>query len=96
MEKQCHIQSILMLRVNDPPTINKGDPLKLHSYENIEARVAYNEMYEFENKPRKIYAIENSDMNQLDFHINEMMFLTTQYKVVNRFDNKDDFSHMKL
>ena len=53
-------------------------------------------MYEFEIKPRKSYAIKNSDMNQLDFPINEMMFFTAQYKVVNRFNNKDDFSLRKL
>ena len=85
-----------MLCASDPPTINNGDPMKLHSYENIEARVSYSEMYEFEEKPRKSYAIENSYMNQLDFPINEMMFLTTQYKVVNICENRDDFSHMKL
>ncbi|CAH1444082.1 unnamed protein product [Lactuca virosa] len=40
MEKQSHIQGILMLRASDPPRMNKGDPTRLHSYENIEARVA--------------------------------------------------------
>ena len=66
---------------NDPPTMDKGDPKKLHSYENIEARESYNEMYAFENKPRKSDAIENTDMNQLVFSINEMMFITEQYEI---------------
>lgn len=53
-------------------------------------------MYEFEKKPRKSYAIENSDLNQLDFPINEMLFLSSQYKVVERFKKNEDFIHMKL
>ena len=79
MEKQRHIQSILKLRQNDPPTLNKGDPRKLHSYENIEAMVVHGEMHNFQKKPKKSYAIDNSDLNQLDFPINKMMYLTSQY-----------------
>lgn len=60
MEKQRQIQSILRHRQSDPPHLNKGDPKKLHSYENIEARVAYNEMHEFVKKPMNSYAIEKS------------------------------------
>lgn len=82
MKRQRQIQSILRLRQNDPLHLNKGDPNKLHNYEKIEARVAYNEMHELKKKPRKSYAIENSYMNQLDFPINGMMFITAQYKIV--------------
>ena len=53
-------------------------------------------MYEFQKTPRKSYAIENSDMNQLDFPINDMMFITAQYKIIDQFKNQDDFTHMKL
>ena len=76
--------------------MNKGDPRKLRSYENIKARVAYSDMHEFDKKPRKSYAIEICDMNQLDFPVNEMMFLTAQYKTVDQFKDKYDFIHMKL
>lgn len=96
MEKQRQIQSILGLRQNDPPNHNKGDPRKLHSYENIKARVAYNEVHHFEKKPRKSYSIENSEMNQLDLPMNEMMIITAQYKIVDRFKNPDDFTHIKM
>ena len=51
MEKQRQIQSILRLRENDPPHMDKGDPKKLHNYENIEAKASYNHMYAFEKKP---------------------------------------------
>lgn len=53
-------------------------------------------MYDFEKKPRNSYAIENSDMNQLGFPVNEMMFLTAQYKIIDEFKDKDDFIQMKL
>lgn len=75
MDKQRQIASIPRLRQNDPLHLNKGDPKKLHSYENIEASISFNEMYEFEKKPRKSYSIENSDLNQLDFPSTKCCFL---------------------
>ena len=75
-KKQQHIQSTLRLRQNDPPTLNKGDPRKLHSYENIEVVVVHGEMHDFEKKPKKSYADNNSNMNRLDFSNNKMMYLT--------------------
>lgn len=35
-------------------------------------------------------------MNQLDFLINEMMFITAQYKISEKFENADDYTHMKI
>ena len=35
-------------------------------------------------------------MNQLDFPINEMMFITAQYKNIKKLPNEVDFSYVKL
>lgn len=75
MEKQIHIQSILRLRANDPPGLDKGDPTKVYHYENIEALVVSKEMHDFEKVPRRSYDIVNSNISQLDFPVNMMMFL---------------------
>lgn len=96
MEKQRHIQSILRLRQSDPPGLGKGDPKKLNIYENIEARVVYGEMYDFEKVPKKSFATENSDFNQLDFPINKMMFITSQYQIVDQFQDKEEFKRLKI
>lgn len=53
-------------------------------------------MYLFEKKPKKSYSITNIDMKQLDFLVNEMMFIITQYNIVEKFDNEDDFILTKL
>ena len=53
-------------------------------------------MYAFEKKPRKSYATSNSDMCQLDFPINEMMFITAQYKVSERFKDPDEYTYLKI
>ena len=91
IEQMRKVQSIMRLRVGDPPTMNKGDPEKLYSYETIESKVVGVEMYEFEKKPKVSYDIANSDKCQLDFPINEMLFITTQYKINEQFDNADDY-----
>ncbi|KAL7609544.1 hypothetical protein Lser_V15G13888 [Lactuca serriola] len=96
LERMRQVQSIMRQRAGDPPSINKGDPAKLYSYETIESKVVAREMYEFEKKPKRSYDIANSDHCQLDFPINEMMFITTQYKISEKFDNPDDYTHMKI
>lgn len=53
-------------------------------------------MHDFEKKPKKSYAIENSYTNQLDFSINEMMFINAQHQIVDKFENKEEFKHLKL
>lgn len=68
MEKQRQIQSILRQRENDPPGI--GDPIEHYCYEYIEVVVVTEEMHDFENVPKKSFAMENTNFNQLDFPIN--------------------------
>ena len=60
LERMRQVQSIMRQRASDPPTMNKGDPAKLYSYETIEAKVVGREMYEFE-KQKRSYDIANSD-----------------------------------
>ena len=67
--------------------MDKGDPKKHYSYESIESKIALNRMYDFAKKPKKNYSIANTDMSQLDFPVNEMMFIMGQYKIVEKFDN---------
>ncbi|XP_052619606.1 uncharacterized protein LOC128125976 [Lactuca sativa] len=96
MERLRQVQSIMRQRVSDPPTMNKGDPAKLYSYEIIESKVLGNHLYEFEKKPRKSYDVANSDRSQLDFPINEMMFITAQYKISEKLDNVDEYTYLKI
>ncbi|KAL7591219.1 hypothetical protein Lser_V15G33877 [Lactuca serriola] len=96
LERMRQVQSIMRQRASDPPSMNKGDPAKLYSYETIESKVVGREMYEFEKKPKQSYDIANSDHCQLDFPINEMLFITAQYKISEKFDNPDDYTHMKI
>ncbi|KAL7612549.1 hypothetical protein Lser_V15G06652 [Lactuca serriola] len=96
LERMRQVQSIMRQRASDPPSMNKGDPTKLYSYETIESKVVGREMYEFEKKPKRSYDIANSDNCQLDFPINEMLFITAQYKISEKFDNPDDYTHMKI
>ena len=53
-------------------------------------------MYEFEKKPRRSYDVANSDRCQLDFPINEMMFITASYKISEKFENADEYTYMKI
>ncbi|KAL7609165.1 hypothetical protein Lser_V15G10960 [Lactuca serriola] len=96
MERMRQVQSIMRQRASDPPSLNNGDPAKLYSYETIESKVVCREMYEFEKKPKRSYDIANSDHCQLDFPINEMLFINAQYKISEKFDNPDDYTHMKI
>ncbi|KAL7607148.1 hypothetical protein Lser_V15G19426 [Lactuca serriola] len=96
LERMRQVQSIMRQRASDPPTMNKGDHAKLYSYETIESKVVGREMYEFEKKPKRSCDIANSDNCQLDFPINEMLFITAQYKISEKFDNHDDYIHMKI
>ena len=75
-------------RESDPPSLNKGDPAKHYNYEKIEAKVAFNHMYAFEKKPKQSYGVSNADMSQLDFPINEMMFLMPQFKISDKLKAK--------
>lgn len=96
MEKQRVIQSIMRLRASDPPGMNKGGPSKHYNYETIEVKVASNHMYAFLKKPKQSYIVANSDMNQLDFPVNEMMFIVAQYRIAEKFNSDDEYTYIKL
>ena len=91
MEWQRQIQSILRQLENDPHGLDKGYPSKHYCYENIEALVVTREMHDFEKIPKKSYATENTDFNQLDFPNNKMMFMAKQYQIVEKFKDKEEF-----
>lgn len=95
MEKQRQIQSILRYRANDPPGMDKGDPIKHFCYENIEALVVTEEMHDFEKIPMKFFAIENTDFNKLNFSVNKMMFLSSQYQIADKID-REELRRMKF
>ena len=65
---------MMRLRANDPPCLNKGDPNKVWCYETTES-ATYGKDDDFFVRPEKIYAIEDSDFNQLDFLFNHLMFI---------------------
>ena len=51
-------------------------------------------MHHFEKKPKKSYATDNSYLIQLDFHINKMMYLSSQYQIVDKFDDREEFKKL--
>ena len=63
---------------------------------NIEAMVVYGEMHDFEKVPRKSYAIENTNLNQLHFPFNKMMFMAAQYQIIDKFKDKDEYNRLKI
>ena len=70
-----HVQSIMRQRALDGSNVDKGDPSKVFNYETIESRVMFDHMYSFEKIPKKSFVVTNTDFGQLDFPINEMMFV---------------------
>ncbi|KAL7592159.1 hypothetical protein Lser_V15G33908 [Lactuca serriola] len=96
LERMRLVQSIMTQRASDPPGMNKGDTSKHYNYETIEAKVAFNHMYSFEKKPKQSYFVTNTNASQLDFPINEMMFIMPQSKAESKFKEKDEGTHMKI
>lgn len=94
IEKQRQIQSILDQRENDPPGMEKGDRTKHYCPKYIEATTVTEEMDDFEKVLKKTFATENTDYNQLNFLINKMMFLSSQYQIAKKFD-EEEFKRMK-
>ena len=77
MQKQRQINNILRQWQNDPPSLDKGDPTKPFCYKTIEDIVFNGIMHDFEKVAKKIFDTKNTDFNQLDIPINEMMFIST-------------------
>ncbi|CAI9286377.1 unnamed protein product [Lactuca saligna] len=96
IEKLGVVQSIMRQSASDPPGLNKRDPAKHYNYETIKAKVAFRHMYAFEKKPKQSYVVSNPDMSQLDFPINEMMFLMPQFKMSDKFKSEDVYNYLKL
>ncbi|CAI9277340.1 unnamed protein product [Lactuca saligna] len=94
VEKMRHLQSIMTLRAQDPSNIDKGDPSKQYKYEKIDARFIFDHMYSFEKIPKKSYVVTNSDSSQLDFPMNEMMFIIPQFRAVVKCKDVDEGKKM--
>lgn len=81
---------------SDPPGLNKDDHSKYWCYETNEQVVSSRKMHDFRKFPKNSYEIENSDFNQLDFPINHMMFISARYRLVARFEDKDEYKRLKM
>ena len=46
--------------------------------------------------PKKSFDIEKSDFNELGVPINEMMYISSQYQIVDKFEDKEEFERLKL
>ena len=53
-------------------------------------------MVNFLKVPKKSFDIENSNFNQLDFPINHMLFVSAQYQIVDKFEDKDEYKKLKI
>ena len=62
----------------------------------IEQVVSLRKKHDFRKSPKKSYDTENFGFNQLDFSINYMMFVTAQYKLVDQFDDKDEYMRLNM
>lgn len=80
---------------NDPPGMNKSDPNKHWFYEIIEEIISIGKFEDFHKEPKKIYEVQNSDFNQDDFPINHMMLITSQYNLVDHFNDKEEYKRKK-
>lgn len=89
------LNGIMRMRANDPPSLDKGDPNKVSCYETIEI-VAYGKVDAVEKWPKKSYAIEDSNFNQLDFPFNHFMFTFSQFKLAENFHDTKGYKSMKI
>lgn len=53
-------------------------------------------MHDFGKFPKKSYETENSDFNQSDFPINHMMFVSSQYQLVDKFEDKNEYNKLSM
>lgn len=70
--------------------------LLLHSVIGIEEIVSFEKPEHFHKVPKKSYEAENSDFNQIDFPINHMMLMSSQYKLVDKFNYKEEYKRLKM
>lgn len=96
IEKQRQLNNIMRRRQNDPPSLNKCDPRKQWCYETVEY-IVLNGMNDYFHKVmKKSYDVKNSNFNQLDFPVNHMLFTSSQYKIIEKFNVKDEFERFKM
>ena len=88
------IQSILRQRQGDPPSLEKVHPTKPYCYETIEQVVSLGNMYDFLKVPKKRYKISN--FIQLHFPINHMTFISAQYQLIDKFEDREEFKKLKM
>ena len=96
VERMRHVQSIMRQRALDNSKVDKGDPSKVYNYETIESRVMFDHMYSFEKVPKKSYVVTNTDFGQLDFPVNEMMFVMPQFKAEMKSLETEEGKKMKI
>lgn len=53
-------------------------------------------MHEFAKVLKKSFDIENTNFNKLHFPINGMMFISSQYQTVDKFEDMEEFKILKL
>ncbi|KAL7610158.1 hypothetical protein Lser_V15G11463 [Lactuca serriola] len=96
VERMRHVESIMRQRALEGLNVDKGDPSKVFNYETIESRVMFDHMYSFEKIPKKSYVVTNTDYGQLDFPINEMMFVMPQFKAESKNMDVKEGNKMKI
>ncbi|CAI9262583.1 unnamed protein product [Lactuca saligna] len=96
LEKRRKHQSIMAIRAQDPSKHDKGDPSKQYNYESIEDKVMFDHIYSFEKIPKKSYVVTNYDSSQLDFPMNDMMFIMSQFKAGVKCKDADEGKKLKI
>ena len=89
------LNNIMRQRKDDPINLNKGDPNKVWNYELIKS-LTFSEDEDCMVKPRKSYATDNTQFNQLDFPVNYSLFVFYQYKLAENYQDKEEFKKMKI
>lgn len=56
----------------------------------------FNEYEDSMVKPRKSYATDNIEFNQLDFPVNYSLFVFSQFKLDDNYKDKEEFKKLKL
>ena len=90
------MESIMRQRALEGSNVDKGDPLKLFNYETLDSRVMFDHMYSFQKIPKKSFVVTNTDYGQLDFPINEMMFVMPQFKAETKSMDVEEGKKMKI